>query len=269
MSSAITLYDPQFRFEQQLRAARQSNQNMFSNMGQKTAQFMQGQLFPRSGLLGGALLAAPGLMAAADAAGEGRTLEAAVTGAGQAASALGGGALIQNAAQRMKAGKGGVKGMVAGAALTLGGGLLSQGLGQMAERAKASATGQEIAGKPGSASAARGRLKKDAATAREIYNQNMQAEFQNYRQLNDYMRDTFFIDQDRLTPIINQRKNAELARNQALMNTMTNNYARLGMLATAGKLATGAQAERGATMRTALQSNPYSGAIMQAPSISF
>ena len=32
---------------------------------------------------------------------------------------------------------------------------------------------------------------------------------------------------------------------------MTGNYARLGMLATAGKLATGAQAERGATMRTA------------------
>ena len=51
MSSAITLNDPAFRYEQQLRAARQSNQNMFSNMGQKTAQFMQGQLFPRSALL--------------------------------------------------------------------------------------------------------------------------------------------------------------------------------------------------------------------------
>jgi hypothetical protein len=36
-----------------------------------------------------------------------------------------------------------------------------------------------------------------------------------------------------------------------------------------GKLATGAQAERGATMRTALASNPYAGAVMQAPSISF
>ena len=230
---------------------------------------MQGQLFPRSGLLGGALLAAPGLMAAADAAGEGRTLEAVVTGAGQAASALGGGALIQNAAQRMKAGKGGIKGMVAGAALTLGGGLLSQGLGQMAERAKASATGQEIAGQPGSTSAARGRRLKDAATDIQIYNQAMEAGFQNFQQLNDYMRDAYIQDEQRLTPIINQRKNADLARQQALMNTMTGNYARLGMLATAGKLATGAQAERGATMRTALQSNPYSGAIMQAPNISF
>ena len=110
---------------------------------------------------------------------------------------------------------------------------------------------------------------KDAATDLRIYNQNMQAEFQNFRQLNDYMRDAYIQDEQRLTPIINQRKNAELARNQALMNTMTNNYSRLGMLATAGKLATGAQAERGATMRTALQANPYSGAIMQAPSISF
>ena len=109
----------------------------------------------------------------------------------------------------------------------------------------------------------------DAATDLEIYNQAMGAQFQNFRQLNDYMRDAYIQDEKRLTPIINQRKNAELARNQALMNTMTNNYSRLGMLATAGKLATGAQAERGATMRTALQSNPYSGAIMQAPSISF
>ena len=97
----------------------------------------------------------------------------------------------------------------------------------------------------------------------------MQADFQNFQQLNDYMRDAYIQDQNKMTPIINQRKNAELARNQALMNTMTNNYSRLGMLATAGKLATGAQAERGATMRTALQSNPYSGAIMQAPNISF
>ena len=223
------------------------------------SKFVQNQLYPRSALLGGALLAAPSLMGAADAAGEGRTLEAGVTAAGGIGSAAIASQLL----------KGPLPAKVAGVAIGLGGGLLSGGLGQMAERTKAAATGQEIAGQEGSSAAARGRRKKEAETDLAIYNQNMQAEFQNFRQLNDYMRDAYIQDEQRLTPIINQRKNAELARNQALMNTMTGNYARLGMLATAGKLATGAQAERGATMRTALQSNPYSGAIMQAPSISF
>jgi hypothetical protein len=41
------------------------------------------------------------------------------------------------------------------------------------------------------------------------------------------------------------------------------------MLATAGQLATGAQAERGETMRTALRSNPYADSVMKAPQISF
>ena len=198
-------------------------------------------------------------MTAADAAGEGRTLEAGVTAAGGIGSAAIASQLL----------KGPLPAKVAGVAIGLGGGLLSGGLGQMAERTKAAATGQEIAGQEGSSAAARGRRKKEAETDLAIYNQNMQAEFQNFRQLNDYMRDAYIQDEQRLTPIINQRKNAELARNQALMNTMTGNYARLGMLATAGKLATGAKPERGAQMRTALLSNPYSGAIMQTPSISF
>ena len=260
MSSDITLNDPDFRYEQQLRAARQSSQNMFSNMGQKTAQFVQGQLFPRSALLGGALMAAPSLMSAAGAAGEGRTLEAAVTGAGGVGSA----ALGTQIAKLP-----GVAPKVIGAAVGLGGGLLSGGLGQMAERAKAAATGQEIAGQPGSSAARRGQRLKDAATDLEIYNQAMQANIQNIQQLMDYDRDAYIQSEQRMTPIINQRKNAELARNQAMANTMTSNYARLGMLATAGQLATGAQRERGETMRTALQANPYSNAIMQAPQISF
>jgi len=36
-----------------------------------------------------------------------------------------------------------------------------------------------------------------------------------------------------------------------------------------GKLATVGQQERGATMRQALATNPYIGATLQAPSISF
>jgi hypothetical protein len=43
----------------------------------------------------------------------------------------------------------------------------------------------------------------------------------------------------------------------------------LGTVATAGKLATGAQEQAGATMRTMLSNNPYAGSVMQAPNISF
>lgn len=223
------------------------------------SKFVQNQLYPRSALLGGALLAAPSLMGAADAAGEGRTLEAGVTAAGGIGSAAIASQLL----------KGPLPAKIAGVAVGLGGGLLSGGLGQMAERTKAAATGQEIAGQEGSSAAARGRRKKEAATDLEIQQQFMNQEIAGIQQLDGYFRNAALEQMQKEVPIINQIKNAELARNQALMNTMTGNYARLGMLATAGKLATGAQAERGATMRTALQSNPYSGAIMQAPNISF
>ena len=83
------------------------------------------------------------------------------------------------------------------------------------------------------------------------------------------MSDQEYLNLQRDIPLINKLNDAQLVRQQALMNTQANNYAMLGTLATAGKLATGAQAERGATMRTALSTNPYAGAIMQAPNISF
>jgi len=240
-------------------AAQQSFQNLQSNMGQKVAQAQQSALFPRSALLGGALMATPGLLSAAESASEGRTLEAGVTAAGTLGSAAVASQLL----------KGPLPAKVAGAVIGLGGGLLSGGLGSMLERQKASDTGQPIAGQEGSSSEMRGRRKKDAETDLAIYNQAMSAQTQQLLQLTGAMNDQEITMMQRTMPMINQMKNQELARNQALMNTMTNNYSRLGMLATAGKLATGAQAERGATLRTALSTNPYAGAIMQAPNISF
>jgi hypothetical protein len=50
---------------------------------------------------------------------------------------------------------------------------------------------------------------------------------------------------------------------------MGQQYAMLGTVATAGALAKGSQAERGAYARQALVANPYSNAVLQAPSISF
>jgi len=84
----------------------------------------------------------------------------------------------------------------------------------------------------------------------------------------------FYSDQDlynlqRMEPVLARMKNNEVVRQQALMNTQGQNYAMLGTLATAGQLATGAQAERGALMRTALTANPYASSTLQAPSISY
>lgn len=73
----------------------------------------------------------------------------------------------------------------------------------------------------------------------------------------------------RQQPIIEQAQRNALVRQQALVNTMGQNYAMLGTVATAGKLALGSQAEAGANLRTALQANPYSNAVLSAPSISF
>jgi hypothetical protein len=47
------------------------------------------------------------------------------------------------------------------------------------------------------------------------------------------------------------------------------NYMAMGTVATAGRLATGAQAQAGANFRTAITANPYANNVLQAPNISF
>ena len=74
----------------------------------------------------------------------------------------------------------------------------------------------------------------------------------------------------RLDPIIQQSKDKDMVRTQALMNTSGNIDARLGMLATQGALAKGAQAEAGALARTMAGTNPYiQAAVRQSPNIQF
>ena len=71
-------------------------------------------------------------------------------------------------------------------------------------------------------------------------------------------------------PYIDKLKNDDLVRSQALLNTQGNVDARLGMLATQGALAKGAQAEAGAFARTAISTNPYANAATrQSPNIQF
>ena len=73
-----------------------------------------------------------------------------------------------------------------------------------------------------------------------------------------------------IDPLVNSNLDKQMVRTQALMNTQGNIDARLGMLATQGALAKGAQAEAGALARTFAGTNPYAQfANRQSPNIQF
>ena len=77
------------------------------------------------------------------------------------------------------------------------------------------------------------------------------------------------LESQKMLPIINQMKNADLVRQQAINASNTQNYMQMGVVANAGKLALGAQEQAGANLRTAMTANPYANSTMQAPSISY
>jgi hypothetical protein len=72
-----------------------------------------------------------------------------------------------------------------------------------------------------------------------------------------------------MAPIMERAQRAQLTNAQAMLNSQTAAYQQLGRSAMMGRLATVGQQERGATMRQALATNPYIGATLQAPQISF
>lgn len=266
--------DPRGSFEAYGQRQMQNITNMLGVNGQKNAQAMQqgGALFPRGAMLGGALAAAPSVLSAIGSAQEGRSLEAGITAGVGIPTALGAAAL------------GARMGGLPGAAVGLVGGLLApavaQGLGGMAEKTKAQMTGEEIAGQPGSSSAIRGQrakeraeAMKDAEVQAQIAQQYggayLQPTLQAIQDLRQNDIDMMIQSEKRIDPILRQRLNEQLARQQALMNTQGQNYAMLGTISTAGQLATGAQQQAGANLRTALTANPYAGATLQAPQINF
>ena len=161
-------------------------------------------------------------------------------------------------------------GKIAKAALPVIGGLIGAPSGaQGAEYAKRKITNQPTKGKETE-------LGSQLAAREQIFGQNLN---QLERTLGVTTSSTmdlmqFAMDAEReqlqkMNPLIQKMKNAEMVRQQALMNTQASNYAMLGTVATAGRLATGAQEQAGANLRTALTSNPYAGSVMQAPNINF
>jgi hypothetical protein len=160
-------------------------------------------------------------------------------------------------------------GKIASAVLPAIGGMIAAPAGaQLAESAKRSATGDPIAGKDDlkNTLAERGLISDQDL---DIFSRSQGIQTSNIKDLTQFYSNQQYLDMQRMNPLIQKMKNADLVRQQALMATQGQQYAMLGTLATAGKLATGNQAEMGATLRTALGSNPYASSNLQAPGISF
>jgi uncharacterized protein (AIM24 family) len=72
-----------------------------------------------------------------------------------------------------------------------------------------------------------------------------------------------------INPLIEQQRNNDVVRQQQIMNSMGQNFAMLGSMATTGKLALGAQREAAANLRTFMTAAPYANSVLQAPNITF
>jgi hypothetical protein len=251
-----------------------------SGMGQK-AQGVASQVGPAAARAGKGYAARPGMygtLGTAAAYAGSQALQGDPMGAlaGGVGSLLGGGAGAGIA--RLIPGP---IGKVAQFGLPIVGGLIGGGVAEQAATglgAKAQEAGQrpgagpdvEIGGVP---------LTETAATRR-------QREFERQQQLQDiqqiggaqlaqnkeilgYMMDKEIEQQKAMLPLVERMQRSQLTNAQAMLASQTAAYQQMGRQATMGKLAIGAQQERGATMRTALSQNPYMGSVIQAPSISF
>jgi hypothetical protein len=220
--------------------------------------------------LGTALTLAPTVYQVGSDVVAGRPLDAAVT-AGASLGTLGvtntvGGALMRSSNPYAKG---------AGLLVKGAGAVLAPVLGNIAGNVAEGARAEESGIAPSNASE-RERIKADRANrmveARlqaDINNLTRSSEVAAIKDLLQYTSDLEFSNLQRNLPTIEKLNNQAMVRQQALMNTQTQNYAMLGTIATAGKLAQGAQRESGATLRTAMTNNPYANVVMQAPSISF
>lgn len=163
----------------------------------------------------------------------------------------------------------GLIGKVGQAALPIVGGMIGAPTGaSAAEKTKRSMTGDPISNVTDlkNTLAERGLISEQDLS---ILERTQGINTSNIKDLTQFYSNQAYLDMQRMNPLIQKMKNADLVRQQALLNTQGQNYAMLGTLATAGRLATGSQAELGATVRSALASNPFSSSNLQAPNVSF
>jgi hypothetical protein len=255
-----------------------------SGLGQR-AQAVAGQAGPMARQVGKGIAARPGMYGtlgtAAAYAGsqalQGDPMGALAGGLGSLAGGAGGMGIASIAS--------GLLPKPLGAALRFGlpivGGLIGGGVAEQAAGAfgaKATEAGQrpgagpdvEVGGVPLTETAA---TRKQLEFARQQQLQDIQqiggAEMALNKELLGYMMTQEVEQQKAMLPLMERMQRTQLTNAQSMLASQTAAYQQMGRQATMGKLAIGGQQERGATMRTVLSQNPYMGAVIQAPNISF
>jgi hypothetical protein len=161
-------------------------------------------------------------------------------------------------------------GKIAGAILPAVGGLLGAPTGaSAAESIRQKVTGEPTKGKEGEFSTQKVIAEQINELGTTQYRDQMGVYTSALKDLSKHYSDQQYYELRRNMPLIERMQNSELVRQQALNAHMAQQQAMLGTLATGGALAQGAQAESGATLRTALTSAPYAGSVLQAPQIRF
>lgn len=159
-------------------------------------------------------------------------------------------------------------GTVAGLGLMGLGAVLPGAAAQGAESVRQDVTGKPTKGKEGEFSTQMAMAKQMGDLGVTQYRDQMGVYTSAMRDLSRDASNQAYLDLQRNIPLINKMKNADLIRQQALLNTQNQAYLQQGVVATAGALATGGQQQMGATVRQALAANPYNVAL-QSPAISF
>jgi len=159
------------------------------------------------------------------------------------------------------------------------GGMAQQATAQAVSGAKAKAEeGVQSAGGPAisvfdvpltPAAAEEQKRKRDLAYAISQQQQLGGLQMRQDQEMIDYAMKKRLEEEKAMLPIAERIQRNQLVNAQSMLASQTSAHQLLGRQATLGKLAMGAQAESGATLRTAISQNPYMGSVLQAPSISF
>ena len=239
------------RVKKGIQATKAKGQQAISQLGLDNPA-NRNMLFNRSAMLGG-LTAIPSVVEQYQS---GNTLGAATTAATAGLGTLGAGAIGGRI--------GGGRGALVTTGLSLLGGLLAPAAGDLVGK---------VTGKGDTQGAARTRRTRDAAAQAKVTEMLTSAGLQPYlaaqKDLMGYAADIDIQNLKRQAPIIKEQLDNALVRQQALNASNAQNYMAMGTVATAGRLATGAQEQAGANFRTAITANPYAGNVLQAPDISF
>ena len=214
-----------------------------------------------TGRLGLGLGIIPGVTTALSELGAGRPV-----GAAGAIGGAGIGGLLGAGAARFipSTGRYGLIGKAAQAILPTAGSYLGAGLGaDAAEYQRERLTKMPTKGKEGEFASQVAAAEKLGEIGATQYRNNLGVQTSSIKDLTRFNYEQQYLNTQRMLPIVNQMKNADLIRQQSLLAAQGQQLGNLSVLNSAGQLALGGQAETGATIRTMLTANPYANAVLR------